>query len=131
MGCDGKTHARFSTLNLVVRELRMDDIVWSRFWRPMYDGEDGTEAQSFQNILASELTSVHPLFSFQPKILGRCRSNDDVVAILNDGRIAVIHLTWKGKPDQNPEKYPSWGCFNTVEAFNRAIECDEDDDEEL
>ena len=109
----------------------MNGITWNRFWRPMYDGEVESEGQSFQTILASELTSVHPLFWFQPKILGRCRANDDVVAILNDGRIAVIHLSWKGKPDQYPEKYPSWVCFNNVEAFNRSIECEEDDDKEL
>lgn len=108
----------------------MEGIVWSRFWRPMHEGANGREAQSLQRTIESELTPAHPLFSLQPKVFGRCVANDDVAALLNDGKIAVIHLSWKGKPDQFPEKYPSWGCFSTVEAFNRAIEDDEEDEED-
>ena len=88
-----------------------------------------SEALSLQSTLASELTQAHPLFLKQPKVFGRCIANDDVVAVLNDGRIAVIHLTWKGKPDQYPDKYPPWGCFSTVEAFNKAIGDDEEDED--
>lgn len=103
----------------------MDGVIWSRLWRPVHDGVQGGEAVSLQKTLESELTKAHPLYSYRPKPFGRCIANDDVAALLNDGRIAVIHLSWKGKPDPYPDKYPSWGCFNTVEAFNRAIEDEE------
>ncbi|WP_143707483.1 hypothetical protein [Uliginosibacterium sp. TH139] len=111
----------------------MADILWQRPWRAVYDASLNDEARSLQDALDQELSISHPLFSEAPKVIGRSTSGDDVVAQMNDGSFALIHLTWQGKPDQIPEKFPAWSRVKTVEHLNSVIAQDakEYDDEDL
>lgn len=74
-----------------------------------------------QKALERELSAAHPLFSRSPKVIGRCRATDDVVVSLGDGSFAIVHLTWQGKPDQFPDKYPAWTGVQTIEQLNGYI----------
>lgn len=106
----------------------MDGIAWNRRWRPVWDD---AEATSLQLALRKEISAAHPLFALNVQVIGRCTGSDDVVVTLGDGRVGVVHLTWQGRPDQFPDKYPGWGAYPTVSAFNDAIALDPDDDDDL
>ena len=100
-------------------------IRWRTPWRAVYD-----EA-SLQKALERELSAQHPLFNKAPRIIGRSAASDDVVASLNDGSLAFIHLTWQGKPDQYPEKFPAWTRIPSIEQLNTYIEQDSQEYEDV
>lgn len=47
-----------------------------------------------QGQLEFEIGRQHPLFGTYPRVIGRRIDNDDVAALLHDGRYATIHLPW-------------------------------------
>jgi dissimilatory sulfite reductase related protein len=112
----------------------VDIIRWKKPWRAVYETPLNDEVLSLQRALEQELSALHPLFDKAPRIIGRSTASDDVVASLNDGSFAFVHLTWQGKQDQYPEKFPSWSRIPSIEHLNAYIEQDsheyEDDEEE-
>jgi hypothetical protein len=103
----------------------MKDIIWQKSWRPI---NSAAEVADLQSVLEKELTSAHPMYAYEPKVVGRCRANDDVVFVLSDGRLSVLHLAWSGRPDKHPDKYPAVSFLGSVEEFNAAIESADQDD---
>lgn len=100
----------------------MSGIEWKGPWRAVERSGKVDELASLQRELSKELTDVHPLASLEPRVIGRCSASDDIVVELNDGRLAIVHLTWCGKPDQFPDKFPDTTIYSSVAEFNDAID---------
>jgi len=100
----------------------MDSIVWKGPWRTVQRFEKFDELAALQRELTKELSPVHPLASLTPRVIGRCEASDDIVVELSDGRLAVVHLTWRGEPDQFPDKFPGTAIYASVAEFNDAID---------
>jgi hypothetical protein len=85
----------------------MVDIKWRGFWKGL---QSDAETLGLQRELEKEVGPKHPLWGRQPKVIGRCTGNDDIVVRLSDDSFATVHLVWHGKIDSHPEKYP-WTEF--------------------
>ena len=79
--------------------------------------KSGLEAE-----LKKELRSDHVLSAASCSAIAWRRNCDDVLYATNSthGPLAVVHLTWSGKPDQYPQWpstrfFASWDAFRTEE----------------
>jgi hypothetical protein len=87
------------------------DLEWGAGWTPVA-AHSGLQAE-----LDRELSGGHPLLSARPVVFGRCRTCDDVVATLagpGDPGLAVIHLTWSGRPEAVAPDGRAWPYFEPV-----------------
>lgn len=89
---------------------------WQRPWRGVY--VDNKEQESLRAELVREISPAHPLHDRDPCVIGRRVDNDDILVKTNDGRFAVVHLTWSGRIDQYPDKYPWTVFFASIETFS-------------
>ena len=92
----------------------MEEIAWKLPWRKI---QFESEIPGVQNQLELEITDVHPLSGTDPVVIGRIVDCDDVLAILNDGAYANVHLDWSSGPGVFPELYPSFTRYETLEKF--------------
>jgi hypothetical protein len=72
--------------------------------------------------LAREMRPDHPLAGVPCEAVAMSTMTDDVLFITDsaDGPLALVHLTWSGKPDQFPNYpstcfYPEWESFRNEE----------------
>jgi hypothetical protein len=78
-----------------------------------------------QGQLEFEIGRQHPLFGTYPRVIGRRIDNDDVAALLHDGRYATIHLAWPTlSSDPLSEAFPRWYVHNNLQDFLNQIERD-------
>lgn len=73
----------------------------------------------YGNELKKELNKLHVLYGIQLKALARRLDRDDVLFLLLEGteRYAVVHLSWIGKEEKEPQ-YPLTRLYNN---FNDLI----------
>ncbi len=71
-------------------------------WQPPDPWERLADGQDLEHELDREMCKTHPLRSLAPRAVARRTDCDDVLFALNDGRLAVVHLTW------NHEVDPAW-----------------------
>ena len=77
----------------------------------------GDEAVAFQAELKRELCPDHPLYGLQAEPWLVARPGKDVASTLSDGRVALVHLTFKLETDP---AYPSSKIFSSkAEALPR------------
>lgn len=74
-------------------------ITWLPPWAPVE--QDDTRA-ALEAELRRELASAHPLFGVPATAIGLRRDQDDVLFTLPDGKVAEVHLTWRGGVEPNP-----------------------------
>jgi len=86
---------------------------WLNPWHPI--GHEGDCRALLFAELEREVDSVHPLHGLTATAVGARKDNDDVLFVLADGPLAVVHLTWIGKQDRSP--WPTTDLYPTVEAF--------------
>jgi hypothetical protein len=55
----------------------------------------------------------HPLAGVGCRAVARCTMCDDTLFVLPDGRYVVVHLTWSGKPESDPQ----WPTATTVDSW--------------
>src|SRR5262245_9089263 len=60
----------------------------------------------------------HKLFGVPVRAIARRQNNDDVLFQIEDGsgRVAVVHLTWKGKVETDPT-WPFTGIYDSLESW--------------
>ena len=76
-----------------------------------------TEKKSLQSKLKCEVGPKHLLWNQKPIVFARNTSGDDILVRTKNNRIAYVHLTYSGKIDQYPEKYPHCEIFeNDIKA---------------
>ena len=83
-------------------------------YRDYVDLENST-IDSLKNELSLELHLKHKLFNLEYKLIARKINNDDIILKLNDGRIAVVHLTWKSNTEI--EGYPITRIYDNEVLF--------------
>jgi hypothetical protein len=69
--------------------------------------------------LKFEVTPGHPLWELDPSVIGRSAANDDVVAALNDGRYAIVHVVWGESPGDS--QWPATYIFSTAGELSKAM----------
>jgi hypothetical protein len=80
------------------KESRMD-ITWIEPWVPL---QRDHEQMLLQTELNTELDEAHPLFGNPALAIARRYDRDDVLFQLSDGRVAEVHLTWRGARETDP-----------------------------
>lgn len=71
--------------------------------------------QALLKELKRELHRKHPLYRMGVILIGQRQDNDDILVELEDGRIAVVHLTWKGRSESGP--WPSTRVYQDKKDF--------------
>jgi len=86
---------------------------WIDFREPWMQCPDGLEAE-----LRKEVSPAHVLFGVDAVSVARRTDNDDVLFQLKDfdKRFAVVHLTWAGRADQDPQ-FPFTRFYDSVESW--------------
>ncbi|MBX3448791.1 MAG: hypothetical protein KF777_04480 [Planctomycetaceae bacterium] len=75
---------------------------WIRPWQGLDDG-----AQVFDTELTKELSNRHRLHGLCARAIANRIDRDDVLFVIDGGtRLAVVHLTWSGKVEEN-ESHPA------------------------
>lgn len=105
----------------------MENITWKLPWRKIHFK---AEIPGVQSQLELEITDAHPLSGTSPVAIGRRIDCDAVLAKLNDGSYANVHLVWGTGPGAFPEQYPSFTKYETLEEFFAAMEQDSLEHEE-
>ena len=52
----------------------------------------------WESELIREIGPEHPLYQANAKLIARRFDRDDALFQLDDGRVALVHLTWSGQP---------------------------------
>lgn len=99
----------------------MEEIYWKFPWRKI---QFEAEISVVQNQLELEITAVRPLSSKAPIAIGRRVDCDDVLAKLNDGSFANLHLVWGKGPGAFPEHYPNCIKYENLPGFIAEMEKD-------
>ena len=88
-------------------------IEWLIPWHPV-DSADvrGRILAEFQR----ELPPGHVLSGAQVTPIGRRQDCDDVLFALENGRVAIVHLTWSGKREP-VSNYPWTKLFDSLDRF--------------
>lgn len=66
--------------------------------------------------LHREMCDAHPLRFLDPKSVARRQDCDDVLFTLSDGRLAIVHLTWRR------ETNPNWPAYTIVSDWSEISE---------
>jgi hypothetical protein len=100
-----------------------DDLVLVDPWVDLRGGglEEAKERERLLAELRAEVVDGHPLHGVDLVVVGRSYRQDDVLFALNDGRWAVVHLTF-ARPDRPP--WPSTSFYDSVEALEAAVSDD-------
>jgi len=93
-------------------------------WTSPWESLDEVQVSDFQFELESEVGPLHPIWQRGAKVIGHRTDNDDVVALLSDGSIVVVHLVWHNRIDEFPDEYPSIEFEGSVEEFQAAVDSD-------
>lgn len=71
--------------------------------------------------LAKETSIGHQLYGKEVKAIAKREDNDDVLFEIGEGKMAVVHLTWKGKKESSPN-YPLTKTFkHWTEVYEKVI----------
>jgi hypothetical protein len=84
-------------------------------WRSVPERE---EQQGLQEQLDLEIGREHDLWQTGARIVARSDADDDVMAVLSDGRYAIVHLTWNAYAGD--AHWPHTRIFLTAEDAGRA-----------
>jgi hypothetical protein len=87
---------------------------WPEPWGPI---DDDFTARSFEAELQQELSPGHLLFGLPLRVIGRRWDYDDVLFAVEDGsgRVAAVHLTWRGGAE--PPPWPYSGLYEGFDAW--------------
>jgi len=90
-------------------------------WRDLRGGGVREEAQrsAIQRELRAEAAAGHPLSGVSAEVIARSSALDDVLILLEDGRWALVHLTWRRAPEAPP--WPLVEFYDSVQALGRAL----------
>jgi len=126
--CRGKSGC---SLTVPALARRIPDMTWLTAFEFPADFDDlrggGTQADAFARELQCELAPQHELSRENWSVIGRALPQDEVVLALDNDRVALVHLTWKGGAEPTP--YPltifvsSQGEFETLIRERYEREC--------
>ena len=76
----------------------------------------GRQEEIFAKQLQKELAPKHPLYGLPASAIGRRVDCDDVLFLLGDDTMAVVHLTWSEKQVVDP-RWPWFELYASVDDF--------------
>jgi|SRR5580692_5607677 hypothetical protein len=76
-------------------------------------------AEAFLGEVQLELSPGHLLYGANLTAIAVSRLADDVLFRLDDGRVAGVHLTWRGGAEQNP--WPSHRIYTSFEEWAQQV----------
>lgn len=82
-----------------------------------YDWDDDWYAVTDDSLnaeLQRELCPQHILHGIAATVIGRRQSRDDFLFLLQDGRLAQVHLTWRAETDP---RWPAAQIFDSFESW--------------
>jgi hypothetical protein len=88
-------------------------IEWTEPWAAVFRTD---EQAGLQIELGVELAEAHPLFGYAVTAIARRYDRDDVLFELPDGRVAEVHLTWRGAKEVDT-RWPRAQLFSSVEEW--------------
>lgn len=71
-------------------------------WWDLRGGDGEGQRWALERELVAELSPEHPLVGYPGGVVARAQASDDVLLLLEDGRWAIVHLTWRGAPESPP-----------------------------
>src|SRR5262245_13690070 len=80
---------------------------------PWYRIADENLRVALEAELKKELGPAHCLANVPLKIIAKRDDKDDVLAVLDGGRVAQIHMTWSGQPEADP-RWPASVIYNSM-----------------
>jgi hypothetical protein len=83
---------------------------------PWFAVESGEQRSTLETELRQEIARTHVLFGLKVSALGHRRDQDDVLFALEDGRVAEVHLTWRGTAETDP-RWPEMVFFPSLTAW--------------
>ncbi len=108
-----------------LEEILNESIFGLNFLEPYWDALEMEEKSihSLINELKKELPKSHALFNESYELIARKTNNDDIVLELENGKLAVVHLTWKSKTEV--DGYPITRIYeNKIDFWNREMKQD-------
>jgi hypothetical protein len=84
-------------------------VVFSDPWEPLSSTQG---AAQLERELQAELSPTHPLYGISTRAIARSLCADDVLFEMENGRVAEVHLTWRGAPERAP-----WPSHKTYEGI--------------
>jgi hypothetical protein len=94
----------------------LSDLVFVAPWRRLkYE----VEREGLPRQLAKELSPDHQLWSAKCEVIGRADNNDNILTVCEDGRFAIVHLTWGSGPGN--AEYPHTMIYNSASELNDAL----------
>ncbi len=88
-------------------------IEWLVPWHAVQSDDSATRLVAE---LQRELPIGHVLSGLQLTAIGRRQDCDDVLFASDDGRVAIVHLTWSGKREPVPSS-PWTKLFDSMDRF--------------
>jgi hypothetical protein len=87
-----------------------DDAGWLDPW---YAVAHGATCAGLEQQLRREIAPRHILAGKDVRLIARRTDTDDVLFALRDGRVAEVHLTWKGSREPDP-RWPATAIYASL-----------------
>jgi hypothetical protein len=87
----------------------MPNFQWLEPWHPV---DDQNDRKGLENELAREICETHVLYGREVTPIARASGCDDVLFLLQDGRVAEVHLVWQGR--QSDPRRPATELFPSL-----------------
>ena len=84
-------------------------------WEPL----SPDRANEFSSELNRELTTEHPLYGLSMTPLAHSTAADDVLFAMDNEEVALVHLTWSGRPETPP--WPRHRRYPTMELWAQQV----------
>jgi hypothetical protein len=73
---------------------------------------------SWEEELARETGPGHPLYRIPAKLIARRFDCDDALFELEDGRVAMVHVTWSQRQERDP-RWPETRIYASLQAWEQ------------
>jgi hypothetical protein len=83
-----------------------------RSLKPWLPVESATVRRSLEAELSREIGAGHLLFGMPAFAIGKRQDQDDVLFDLGDGRVAEVHLTWRGLQEED-SRWPKTSIYSS------------------
>jgi hypothetical protein len=77
---------------------------------------DKSYSLGWETELVREVGPGHPLYQVEAALIARRFDTDDALYLLDGGRVAVVHLTWRQSQEPDP-RWPETEIFRSIDSW--------------
>jgi hypothetical protein len=92
-----------------------NDAAWLAPW---YAVTDNATCAGLEEQLRREIAPTHVLSGQTVRLIARRADTDDALFALSDGRVAEVHLTWRGSTETDP-RWPATALYASLADWMR------------